>query len=29
MELVAMGTVESTLTDVATAPKQGHEGGER
>lgn len=26
MELVAIGTVESTLMDRAAAPKQGHEG---
>jgi tRNA-Thr(GGU) m(6)t(6)A37 methyltransferase TsaA len=26
MELVAIGTVESPLTDAATAPKQGDEG---
>jgi tRNA-Thr(GGU) m(6)t(6)A37 methyltransferase TsaA len=26
-DLVAIGCVESTLTDVATAPKQGNEGG--
>jgi tRNA-Thr(GGU) m(6)t(6)A37 methyltransferase TsaA len=26
MELVAIGTVESPLTDRASAPKQGHEG---
>ncbi len=26
MELVAIGTVESTLMDRASAPKQGHEG---
>lgn len=26
MELVAIGTVESPLTDLATAPKQGNEG---
>jgi tRNA-Thr(GGU) m(6)t(6)A37 methyltransferase TsaA len=26
MELVAIGTVESPLTDPASAPKQGHEG---
>ena len=26
MELVAIGTVESPLTDQATAPKQGDEG---
>ena len=26
MELVAIGTVESPLTDRAAAPKQGHEG---
>jgi tRNA-Thr(GGU) m(6)t(6)A37 methyltransferase TsaA len=26
MELVAVGTVESPLTDVASAPKQGDEG---
>lgn len=26
MELVAIGTVESTLVDRAAAPKQGHEG---
>jgi tRNA-Thr(GGU) m(6)t(6)A37 methyltransferase TsaA len=26
MELVAIGTVESSLTDQATAPKQGDEG---
>ena len=26
MELVAIGTVESTLVDRADAPKQGHEG---
>ncbi len=26
MELVIVGTVQSTLTDVAAAPKQGDEG---
>jgi tRNA-Thr(GGU) m(6)t(6)A37 methyltransferase TsaA len=26
MELVEIGTVQSPLTDAATAPKQGHEG---
>ena len=26
MRLTAIGSVESTLTDAATAPKQGHEG---
>jgi hypothetical protein len=26
MELVAVGTVQSTLTDLAAAPKQGNEG---